>query len=266
MKAWFRHRNLSIKIRPFICTALLIAGLVYPRTSAYADVSLAGTSGLITVPTADVLRDGEVNMGVSILHRNYVHLNRKGRYDIVPIWISLGYLPSLELSARLTIIPGLGRAGGGPPPYRDGMASLQWRVLGESARLPAVAIGARDMYGFALFNTLYLVFSKHMSLRLPSPIHRVRVGFHFGHGVDWMGGRYGVVDGGKDIPTKHRMIGTFGGIELPITRAVDFALEYDTTKLDFGVSVRPLAGIQIQAALLGGRCFAMGASVGFNLE
>ena len=254
----------SLKSPSLAC--LICALLGAPVPTSHAATSLAGTSGLITIPVADVLEDGRVNVGISYLHRSYRHLDRPGTYDMIPLWVSIGYLPSLELSARLTIIPELGRAGGDPPPYRDGMASFQWRVFGESARLPAVVIGAQDVYGFALFNTLYLVLSKHMSLRLPSPIHRVRVGFHFGHGVDWMGGRYGVVDGGKDIPTKHRMIGTLGGIEIPITRAIEFKLEYDTTKLNFGVSVRPLSGVQFQVALLRGKHVAVGANVGFNLK
>jgi len=62
------------------------------------------------------------------------------------------------------------------------------------------------------------------------------------------------------------MIGTFGGIELPITRALGFTLEYDTTKLNLGVSVRPLSGVQIQGALLSGKHLAIGANTGFNPE
>jgi len=243
----------------FEILAILAICVLLPA-GAYADISLAGTTGLITIPVANVLEDGSLNVGISYFHQSYRHLDRPETYDMIPLWVSIGYLPSLELSARLTTMPKLSRAGAKPPPYRDGMASFQWRVFGESARLPAVAIGARDVYGFALFNTLYLVFSKHIRIR------RVRVGVHLGQGVDWMGGRYGVVDGGKDIPTKHRMIGTFGGIEIPITRAVDFALEYDTTKLNFGIGVRLLSRVQFQGALLRGKHVAVGANADFNLE
>ena len=225
-----------------------------------ADIALSGTSGLITIPTADVLDDGDINVGISYLRQSYRHLDKPETYDMIPLSVSVGYLPSLELSARLTTMPKLSRAGADPPPYRDGMLSFQWRVLGESEKLPAVAIGARDVYGFALFNTLYLVFSKNIS------IHRARVGVHLGRGVDWMGGRYGVVDGGKTIPTTHRMIGTFGGIEIPITRTVGANLEYDTTDLNVGVRVQLLSGIQLQIALLGGKRLAVGAHAGFNLK
>ncbi len=239
---------------------VILAICVLLPAGVCADIALSGTSGLITIPTANVLDDGDINIGISYLRQSYQHLDKPETYDMIPLWVSVGYLPSLELSARLTTIPKLSRAGADPPPYRDGMLSFQWKVLEESRRLPAVAIGARDVYGFALFNTLYLVFSKHIS------IHRARVGVHLGRGVDWMGGRYGVVDGGKTIPTTHRMIGTFGGIGIPITRTVDVNLEYDTTKLNFGARVQLLSGIQLQIALLGGKHLAAGIHAGFNLK
>ncbi|OPX22385.1 MAG: hypothetical protein B1H02_06245 [Candidatus Latescibacteria bacterium 4484_107] len=269
-RAWERDERMSIItsrksskrmaiFEIFEILAILAIGVLLPA-GAYADIALSGTSGLITIPTVDVLDDGDINIGISYLRQSYRHLDKPETYDMIPLWVSVGYLPSLELSARLTTMPKLSRAGAPKPPYRDGMLSFQWKVLGESRRLPAVAIGARDVYGFALFNTLYLVFSKHI------PIHRVRVGVHLGHGVDWMGGRYGVVDGGKTIPTTHRMIGTFGGIGIPITRTVDFALEYDTTKLNFGARVQLLSEIQFQIALLGGNHLAVGVNGGFNLK
>ena len=154
-----------MRIGPLLPLALM---LVFLPAGGEGAVSLAGTSGLINIPTADILEDGEIVFGASYMESNYTHFDDVV-YPITPLGLVLGYLPGLELSARLTVINGAPPQTAGLGDYKDGMASVQIRLKREGRYLPAVALGARDVYGFALFNALYGVISK----RFPLPyVHR----------------------------------------------------------------------------------------------
>lgn len=243
-----------------ICGLLSLAFVVtFSPTVGEAAVSLAGTSGLINIPTASVLKDGGIVFGTGYVEGNYTHVDDVS-YPMTPLWIALGYLPGLELSARLTIINGAPPQDAGLGDYKDGMASVQFRLKKEGQYLPAVVIGARDVYGFALFNALYGVISKGFSL----PYLQACRG-HLGIGVDWMKGRHGVVDGGRNIPIRHDFVGLFGGIEARITDHLIAMAEYDTKKVNAGVRLRFLSHINVDLALMGMRDFGGGVSFSFSL-
>jgi hypothetical protein len=94
-------------------------------------IALIGTSGLLTIPTAEVVRDGRMTWGTGYLppdhYRHVLSIDqiragqRHQTYFIVPLWMTFGYLPFLELTVRLTVIPDA------PPPapdigiYKDGI-------------------------------------------------------------------------------------------------------------------------------------------------
>ena len=79
---------------------------------------------------------------------------------------------------------------------------------------------------------------------------------HFGWGLDWLGGRYGVTDPGKDIPTVHSFLGPFGGVDIPVRRDLRAMAEYDTRRVNVGVRWRPVPHTQMDVGLFGfGRLF-----------
>ena len=86
----------------FLMGTIIGSGL---RLPAIAGISLAGTSGLINIPTAEVITDQQVTIGMGYINRHSAYLER-GHCDNFPFYIVLGYLPRLEFSAGVTFVPG----------------------------------------------------------------------------------------------------------------------------------------------------------------
>ena len=140
------------------------------------------------------------------------------------------------------------------------MASVQLRLTNDGHYLPAIAIGARDIYGFALFPGLYLVASKSLALRAMKSLRG-----HIGIGVDWLEGRYGVVDPGKDIPVRYNFLGLFGGLDAQLTKHIALMVEYDTKKVNAGIRLHSLSHFGMDLALIGMRAFGGGLGLFFHL-
>lgn len=67
-------------------------------------MSLIGTTGLVDIPTTHVIPDGKVAFGTGYTDRKYsVH---SPEYTQVAYYITVGYLPFLEVSLRVTNFPG----------------------------------------------------------------------------------------------------------------------------------------------------------------
>jgi len=244
---------------PFLPFCVLC--FVFCFSDSEAAFSLAGTSGLINIPVAEVVADGEMVVGAGYVRGNYKHFDGR-RYPIVPLCVALGYLPGLEFSARLTVVKDCPPQAQGLGEYKDGMASVQYSIPGGH-RLPAVAIGARDVYGFALFNALYAVASRE--IRVPS-LRRLRG--HLGIGVDWLGGRYGVVDAGKDtekFPVHYTLLGLFGGLDAQLSKHVTLMAEYDTKKVNAGVRMHFFSRVGVDLLLMGMKALGGGLYLSFNL-
>ena len=227
-----------------------------------AAFSLAGTSGLINIPVAEVVGDGEMVVGAGYVRGNYKHFDGR-RYPIVPLCVALGYLPGLEFSARLTVIRGCPPQAQGLGDYKDGMASVHYRIFPGGSRVPAVAVGARDVYGFALFNALYGVASRE--IRVP---RLRRLGGHLGLGVDWLGGRYGVTDAGKDtetFPVHRPLLGIFGGLDAQFSEHVTLMAEYDTKKVNAGVRMHLFSHLGVDLLLMGMKALGGGLYWSFDL-
>ena len=110
-----------------------------------------GGIGLLQTPTARMAPAGELSVGFSRAYP-YSRLN-----------VTLQPLDWLELSYRYTSISGV-RYGqqslSGDQSYKDKGVDLKIRLLKETAFLPEVAIGGRDLVGTGLFSGEYLVANK----------------------------------------------------------------------------------------------------------
>lgn len=107
------------------------------------------------MPRAGVEPDGTFAIGYS--------------YDspYASFWASSTILPFLQVTGRyvaISGIPGFASAPGGYGSeygrYKDKVVDAKLQVLGESAWMPAVAVGATDLLGTELFKGQYLVASK----------------------------------------------------------------------------------------------------------
>jgi hypothetical protein len=110
-------------------------------------------TGLMEIPTARVLDDGEI---------------RAGFVDAYPFrWYggAMGVLPGLEADIRLTELlnqpvdqPGFEDYGN----FKDKALDIKYQILPESRLLPAIAIGLQDIQGTELYKSQYLAISRQI--------------------------------------------------------------------------------------------------------
>jgi hypothetical protein len=224
--------------------------------------SLTGTTGLITVPTAGLAKDGEVLSGVSIGNRKYNV--QKPKFHDYSYFITIGFLPFLEVSLllhrnyhfvwtdELTEMTGLTSQGIG-----DRMASVRLRLIGEKKYLPSMVLGAHDFFSafgksteVTFHNALYVAFSK----KLRPPGFPVRFGLHAGYGTDWMKANH------------HDFVGIFGGVSVEAGSWMTLMAEYDTEKFNGGAAFHFFRHIQVLLALKNFNTFAGSLGYSFRLH
>lgn len=118
-------------------------------TPSYNDF---GGIGLLQTPNARFAKDGQLNIGVSVV-QPYQRL-----------FLNLQALPWLEAGFRLTQITNRIETGSlqfdNVQSFYDRGIDLKIHLLPETADTPQVALGLRDIGGTGLFSSEYLVFSK----------------------------------------------------------------------------------------------------------
>ncbi|MGD8777882.1 MAG: YjbH domain-containing protein [Ignavibacteria bacterium] len=214
--------------------------------------SLTGTSGLVSVPTAEIAADGNLILGVNFLNKKYLEYT-KYKYHAMAYFVTLGYLPFLEVSIRFTrqsLPQELRKTSVG-----DRMISLRLKILKEGIFFPAIVLGCHDI-GTTIssgdarhFNSLYLVGSKifHFNSIIKN------IGFHLGYGADWMKSNH------------YQFIGFFGGISIPINSFSDFMLEHDSKYFNCGIKLLFLGKLQLLVSLMDLNGFSGGISYKFIL-
>jgi hypothetical protein len=215
-----------------------------------ASTSMIGTTGLILIPTAHIITDGKLALGLaSYTEAKYASYN----FDYVYVYYAtIGYLPFLELSLRATKFPGLEWS----KTYSSGterMASVKLQVLKENVYFPSVVLGIHDLYGKSVqFNAQYIVISKSMQIPLIGTM-----GIHIGDALN-------------PIKSKriynYSMKGIFAGIEKDLCKYVTAMLEYDTHKYNLGLRIAPLGNrIYIDVAVLGFKRISGGMNISVDL-
>jgi len=237
---------------------LLKIEIISAQVNNHTGISLAGTSGLINIPTADVISDRQVTVGVGYMNRHSAYLER-GRYDNFPFYIAIGYLPRLEFSAGVMFVPGQ-RSYDGTKTYKDGVVSLQYLLLKEKKFLPSLAVGARDVYSFILLNTTFIVASKTIRYHSKSNFR-----FHLGYGSDIIDHHLGVPKKDRKFPVGHTIVGFFGGLEINWNSMITYMLEYDTQQLNSGIRFRLLPGLNFDLDLLSMKNWSGSLNVSFRL-
>ncbi len=166
---------------------------VAPIGNNGATPSNAGFAGLWEYPTAEIAGDG---------------LGWVGWSQVDPFsspYVTLGYIPRLELNLRLTnflngpvISPGYGH-------YKDKGMDVKFLLFPEEGTFPAVAVGALDLAGTRLLKAEYVVFTRHRwPFTLSAGWGTDRLNGFFG-GVSWiltpyilLKAEYGNLDYSKD--------------------------------------------------------------------
>lgn len=204
-----------------------------------ASPSLEGTTGLIRIPTAEVAPDGTLQGGISYMDRDHSRLGSGALSDAMPIFVSMGLLPNLEIVGKITIFHDL-RAFAWPL-STDRSFSLQYRLCKQGPHIPAIAIGAQDI-GFAA-ETQEVGKAEYVVGTWAEPRWRAHLGF------------------GKD-----RLDGVFGGVNVDLSgnRRLQLLVDYDTEFVNAGVRGFVGKWLTLDASLLG--MSKLGGAVVFRTE
>ena len=207
--------------------------------------SLSGTTGLISIPTAQVQQDADFSFGVNFLNKR--HLSYFGGQEHTNAYfVTIGYLPFLEIGLRYTraLHPG-------PASVGDRMVSVRLKLMSEKSLAPSLVVGAHDFFSTvgAHFNALYLVASK----TLPGQFASGTTALHLGYGVDWKDAR------------NHQFVGLFGGVSWSPGRFVDLMLEYDSERVNGGLRLYLLNHVALLVGLENFDSMSGGLSYKFRL-
>jgi hypothetical protein len=197
----------------------LVLLLAHPQP--FSGQSLTGTTGLVSIPTAAMPADGTVAVGVNLIDRRFHGYDNAGfdQHPALVEFVSIGFLPFVEVGLRLTRVTGVPRQALG-----DRMVSVRLRLLEETAHRPAVVVGAHDLAGTRRFHAIYAVGSKTVAT-----VPRIgTVGLHLGYG-------------GDPLSLRRRasgLTGAFGGISVTPASWASLMAEYDTEHVNAGLRLK----------------------------
>jgi hypothetical protein len=227
-----------IKISLFILTSFL---------SIHAQ-SLSGLSGLFNIPTAETADDGEMIIGVNFLERNHLKY-AGGKRDVISPFITVGFLPFLELSVRITRQLNANYTSH----VMDRMFSAKVKFINESEFFPSLTFGLQNPYSTLEdanhFNSTYLVLSKNIFIN--TIINRVHL----------------IVGFGSDIikAADHQFVGLFGGASITLLNFSELMIEHDAERFNAGIRLIFFNQIKLLAGLMDLKYLSGGISVGFKL-
>ena len=200
-------------------TASAVAACILLAGTASAQ-SLAGTTGLLTIPTAEMPVDGTLSVGVNVIDQRYHGYTLPGYAEHRGIvqFATVGFLPFAEVGVRLTRVAGVAGQGIG-----DRMATVRVRAFAESTHRPALVLGAQDIGGTRRFHAFYVVASKTRHFARSAAL-----GLHLGYGGDPIGsGRHPSV-----------LNGVFGGVSVSPATPLTLMGDYDTHHVNVGARLR----------------------------
>lgn len=212
----------------------------------------------MNIPVARVTHSKNITIGAGYIDNRAAYLS-DGRYDNFPLYITLGYLPRLEFSAGVVFVPGQ-KSYDGSNTYKDGVVSVQFLLLNENNFVPAVAVGARDIYSFILLNTSYIVASKTLVRKKYS-----RLLIHWGYADDILDHHVGVYPQDRNLPVGHTLVGVFGGIEIKWLDSFSYMMEFDTQKINTGIRFQLNSNVECEFGLFNMSDFGGGFHVNFTL-
>lgn len=198
--------------------------------------SLRGMSGLVVIPTADVMPTDAVRFGVSWVDKKVAH-NTKDQSDNYHFFFTAGFLPRVEVSFRVTHAPdGLFKKELSTEPGTfDRGGSGRLLILTEGRKRPAVAVGIDDARGTRRFHSLYVVASKWFT----NPGDLVEAQLAGGYGSD-------------ALKTEHDRVldGVFGGGQIVYRQLVAVALDFDSETWNTIIRAHAFGHLTAQVALL----------------
>lgn len=223
-------------------------GLLAAATSPWAQEGVFrttlnnyGGSGLLDMPSANQLPDGEFTLSVAS-HGPVLHTA-----------LTFQILPRVQGSFRYSGIAGLQLDGFSPDAtYYDRSFDLRFKLLEEGRYLPDLTVGLQDFVGTGLYGAEYIVATKslHPRLRVTAGLGWGRLGSQ-GAIASPLGPRPGGAGGTGGVPTFERWfrgpMAPFGGIEWQATDKIGFKLEYSSDAYTIERSALAAAPVDYQS-------------------
>ncbi len=207
-----------------------------------AQIGLGGFSAVMTVPTARMQPDRMLAIGFGFIPQPYA-LYAAPYYDNLAYFANIGFLPFLEISLRgtLALRDSLQDIG-------DRMASARLQLLAETRKRPALAVGIHDLIAIqgreGWCSALYAVVTKQASWS-----RAWRMEASVGYGVDWLKAR------------SHEFNGPFGGASLGYRQFLFIKGEYDSRKLNYGLTLQVKKLLAATLVFLDVKTVAYGANL-----
>lgn len=208
--------------------------------------SVTGTSGLIHIPSARMLEDGQLVLGAAyipkgIYYRTYgpnkfitganPGLNTYVTYGILP-FVEVMFRYSHELNMPVNIETQY---------FPDRMLSLRIRIINENEKIPSIVFGIHDITQFVSgvtgvpnFSANYLVFSKIFEVK-----NILKVDLNIGYSFDI-----------QDFKSKDYK-GFFGGLSLTpnFYKRISFILEHNSKGINSGINWNPFRPINLMVGV-----------------
>lgn len=148
------HQHLLTTAAAFALALPAAADGVHDHVSQ-TTINSYGLPGLIDMPTANTLPDGEIGITVS-----YSNVGVRGT-------LAFQVLPDVTATFRYTGIQSLSPGSVVPTDdvYYDRSFDLHWQVIDEGTWVPAIAIGIRDIAGTGIYSSEYIVATRHFGQR-----------------------------------------------------------------------------------------------------
>lgn len=185
----------------------------------FASPSFRGYTGLVVIPTADTLNQGEFNMGVMTEDTSHFHAN-----DIFGNYSSVNNL-EVGFNSRLS-----DSSSDDSDNERETLINAKYRFIPETETSAGVACGLIDLTN-EIESTAYVVASKSLARGLNI----------FDSEVTSLRGHIGIGGGSLD--------GLFLGLSAFAGNRVMFSFEWDSKNVNLGFRFTPMKGFRIHAAL-----------------
>lgn len=186
----------------------------------------SGMSGLIHVPSARMLDDGQLVLGAAYIPKPYFFRYGRNVNPGLNTYITYGILPFIEIMFRYTHELNL-PVNPQTKYFPDRMLGFRVRIIKEKKYLPAVVIGFHDPSSLigtipaaTNYATSYFVFSKKLMFDFGL------LDFTFGYSKDFFDLRY------KDFE------GLFGGFEFKPTFSKNISLNIENNSKGYNIGIK----------------------------
>lgn len=217
-----------------LAPGILLLLLLPAAARAESGPSLGGGTGLLNVPTAEVLGEGSLDLGFRYIDKEWAYAAR-GTSENDVYFFALGFLPRIEVMLRASVFPQAKFFAESPSsgPQADRMAGARLLVLREAWH-PAVAVGLDDPHGNRYFHSLYAVATRGTEFCAGA----CRADLTAGYGARIFDAEHYVMDG------------MFGGLRGSYGDRASLMLEFDSEKWNGGARLSLPFHFSVLVALL----------------